>query len=67
MKADSAFRPYIEWAYKRGVVQGIGNQQFALDRTITREKISVIFANFAKSTVYTLPVTREATTCSFSP
>ena len=62
VKADSAFRPYIEWAYKKGIIQGIGNQQFAPDRAITREEIAVIFANFAKATGYTLPVTREATT-----
>ncbi|MEA4969820.1 MAG: X2-like carbohydrate binding domain-containing protein [Candidatus Pelethousia sp.] len=61
VKGDSAFRPYIEWAYKNGVVQGIGNQQFAPDRAITREEIAVIFANYAKATGYKLPVTREAT------
>ena len=61
VKADSAFRPYIEWAYKKGIVQGIGNQQFAPDRAITREEIAVIFANYAKATGYKLPVTREAT------
>ncbi len=62
VKADSAFRPYIEWAYKKGVVQGIGNGQFAPDRAITREEIAVIFVNFAKATGYTLPVTRNAAT-----
>ena len=60
VKTDSAFRPYIEWAYKKGIVQGIGNQQFAPDRAITREEIAVIFANYAKATGYKLPVTREA-------
>lgn len=62
VKADSTFRPYIEWAYSRGVMQGIGNQQFAPDRAITREEIAVIFVNYAKATGYKLPVTREATT-----
>ncbi|WP_342758922.1 S-layer homology domain-containing protein [Kineothrix sedimenti] len=62
VKADSAFRPYIEWAYKKGIIQGIGNQQFAPDRAITREEIAVIFANYAKATGYKLPITREATT-----
>lgn len=60
--ADSAFRPYIEWAYKNGTVQGIGSNQFAPDRAVTREEIAVIFANYAKATGYTLPVTRTATT-----
>ena len=62
VNADSAYRPYIEWAYKKGMLQGIGSNQFAPDRAITREEIAVIIANFAKATGYTLPVTREATT-----
>jgi uncharacterized repeat protein (TIGR02543 family) len=62
VKADSAFRPYIEWADKKGIVQGIGNNQFAPDRAITREEIAIIFANYVKATGYTLPVTREAAT-----
>lgn len=62
VKADSTFRPYIEWAYKKGIIQGIGNQQFAPDQAITREEIAVIFANYAKATGYKLPITREATT-----
>lgn len=62
VKSDSAFRPYIEWAYKKGIVQGIGSNQFAPDRAVTREEIAVIFANFAKATGYTLPMTRTATT-----
>lgn len=40
---------------------GIGNGQFAPDRAVTREEIAVIFANFAKATDHTLPVTRTAT------
>ena len=62
VEADSAFRAYAEWAYKKGIVQGIGNQQFAPDKAITREEIAVIFANYAKATGYKLPVTREAAT-----
>ncbi|TCL54980.1 GLUG motif-containing protein [Kineothrix alysoides] len=60
VKADSDFHPYIEWAYKNGIIQGIGNQQFAPDRAITREEISLILQNYAKATGYTLPVTRDA-------
>lgn len=62
VKADSTFRPYIEWARSKGIIQGIGNGQFAPDRAVTREEIAVIFANFAKATGYKLPVTRTATT-----
>ncbi len=62
VKADSDFRPYIEWAHKNGIIQGIGNQQFAPDRAITREEISLILQYYAKATGYTLPVTRDAVT-----
>lgn len=61
VKADSAFRPYIEWAYKKGIIQGIGGRQFAPDHAVTREEIAVIFVNYAKTTGYTLPKIREAT------
>lgn len=62
VKAGSTFQSYIEWAYQKDIVHGIGNKQFAPDRAITREEIAAIFANFAKATGYTLPVSREATT-----
>lgn len=52
--------PYIEWAYQKGIMQSIGNNQFAPDRTITREEIAVILANYTKAARYTLPITREA-------
>jgi hypothetical protein len=58
---DKYYAPYIEWAYKKGIIQGIGNSQFAPDRAVTREEIAVIFTNYAKATGYKLPVTREAT------
>ena len=57
---DKYYMPYIEWAYKKGIIQGIGDYRFAPERTVTREEIAVIFANYAKSTDYTLPVTWEA-------
>ncbi|WP_066083700.1 GLUG motif-containing protein [Anaerotignum neopropionicum] len=59
---ESAYRPYVEWAYSKGIIRGIGDNQFAPDRAITREEIAVIFANYGKATGYTFPVTGEATT-----
>lgn len=58
---DQYYAPYIEWAYKKGIVSGIGNGQFAPDRDITREEIARILSNYANATGYTLPVTRELT------
>ncbi len=62
VKTDSTFLPYIEREYKKGIVQGIGSQQFAPDWAITRDEIALIFANYAKATGYKLPVTRKAVT-----
>ncbi len=59
---SSRYMPYIEWAYGRSIIKGIGNNEFAPDREITREQIAVIFANYAKTAGYTLPVTHDETT-----
>lgn len=59
VKYESAFRPYIEWAYNKGIIKGIGNGMFAPDRAITREEIAVIFVNYAETEGYTLPATGE--------
>lgn len=60
VKVDSTYRPYIEWAYSKGIIKGIGNEQFAPGRAITREEVAVIFVNYANIFGYTLPAIREA-------
>ena len=57
---DSSYHPYIEWAYSKGVVYGIGDGTFAPDKSITREEMAVIFERYAKVTGCKIPVTREA-------
>ncbi len=56
------YQPYVEWAYKKGIVSGIGNGKFAPERAVTREEIALVLRNYAKATGNTLPVTREAGT-----
>ncbi len=60
VKADSTNGSYIEWAYKKGIIQGTGNGKFEADRAVTREEMAVILINYAKATGYALPSTREA-------
>lgn len=60
VKADSSFRPYIEWAYKEGIIQITGGTLFEPNRVVTRQEIAAIFTNYAKTTGFTLPFTREA-------
>ena len=57
---DSSYHPYIEWAYSKGVVYGIGDGTFAPDKSITREEMAVIFERYAKVMGCKIPVTREA-------
>ncbi|MBE6012558.1 MAG: hypothetical protein E7234_08395, partial [Lachnospiraceae bacterium] len=60
VKADSASRPYIEWAYSKGILQGISSKRFGPDQVVTREEAALIFVNYAKATGYALPAIREA-------
>gem|GEM_PF-2046984 len=57
---ESFYHPYIEWAYSKGVVYGIGDGTFAPDKSITREEMAVIFERYAKVMGCKIPVTREA-------
>lgn len=59
VKGDSYYLPSVEWAYKKGIISGIGGNQFAPDKAVTREEIAVILQNYAKASGYTLPVTCE--------
>jgi len=60
--AGRYYLPYIEWAYEKGIVQGVGNHIFAPERAVTREEIALILQNYAQATGFTLPVIREAVT-----
>lgn len=61
VKDDSVYRPYIQWAYSKGIMQGTDSGQFAPNRAVNREEIAVIFANFVKTTGYNLPAVRKET------
>ena len=60
--SGSYYRPYIEWAVENNIVSSVGNGKFAPGKTITREEIAVMMANYAEATGYDLPVVREAVT-----
>ena len=52
--------PYIEWAVKNKIVQGIGNGKFGPNQPISRQDIAVMMQNYAKATGYKLPVSRQS-------
>lgn len=63
--AGKYYLPYVEWAYRKGIIGGIGGiggGKFAPERGVTREEIALILQNYAKVTGYKLPATREAIT-----
>jgi hypothetical protein len=51
---DQYYAPYVEWAVKNGIVQGIGDDKFAPDQQVSREEIAVMIARFAAFTGLTL-------------
>ncbi|MDD4564084.1 MAG: S-layer homology domain-containing protein [Eubacteriales bacterium] len=55
VKSDAYYMGYIEWASKNSIVTGIGDGKFAPDQSITREQLSVIMSNYAKTIGFTLP------------
>ena len=55
VKAGGTFQPYIEWAYKNGIIQGEGKGKFNPNRAVTREETALILQNYAKTTSYSLP------------
>ncbi|MGZ9585886.1 S-layer homology domain-containing protein [Paenibacillus marinisediminis] len=54
VSADKYYAPYIAWANENAIVRGIGNQNFAPDKAITREEMAMIIANYAKYANITL-------------
>lgn len=42
------YTPHVMWAYKNGIVGGIGNDKFDPNANITREQMAVMFYNFIK-------------------
>ena len=55
VKSDAYYMGYIEWASKNSIVNGVGNNKFSPDQSITREQMAVIMSNYAKTIGYALP------------
>ena len=62
VKADAYYAPYVNWAAKTGIVDGITSTTFAPDSNITREQMAVILKNYADKMGYPIPKTLEAVT-----
>lgn len=58
--ASSYYAPYIEWAYKNGIVSGVGNSNFSPDTEMTREQMAVMLIKFASKQGYKLNSSLDA-------
>ncbi len=66
VKATDSAMPYIEWAVKAKIVQGIGDGKFGPALSVSRQDMAVMMQNYAKATGYKVPVTVASVTFSDS-
>jgi uncharacterized repeat protein (TIGR02543 family) len=62
VKNDAYYMGYIGWASKNSIVNGVGDNKFAPDQSITREQMAVILQNYAKAIGFTLPKVHKENT-----
>ena len=48
MAADEYYSVYIAWAAGNGIVNGVGEDEFAPDRAVSREEAAVMFVRYAE-------------------
>ena len=49
VRADAYYMGYVEWAVKNGIVSGATATTFAPDDAVTRERMAVMMANYART------------------
>ncbi|WMJ87126.1 S-layer homology domain-containing protein [Anaerocolumna sp. MB42-C2] len=57
---NNQYKPYIEWAYKKGIMTGEDTKRFAPDRIVTREQFAVLLEKYVKASGFTLIKNRDA-------
>ena len=50
--AGAWYTKAVAWAYKRGIVNGVGNNRFSPDSPVTREQLAVMLYNYARTVRY---------------
>ena len=48
VKNDQYYTPYIAWASDKGIVSGVGGDNFAPNAAVTREQMAVVMTNYMK-------------------
>ena len=64
VKGDWSYN-YVNWAYQEGIVNGMGEEMFKPDNSITREQMAVMLCNYAVYQGFALPQ-KEGVTVSFT-
>ncbi len=57
--ADSPFAPYVAWANRVGISDGMGNNKFGGNSQITREQMAVMLEEYIKTLDVQLPTINE--------
>ncbi len=60
---SSYYGPYVEWAAKKQIIQGVGDGKYDPNRTISREEMALMIRNFLKATGRTI---KEKQAASFA-
>lgn len=66
VSADSYYAPYINWATRYGITNGIGDGCFAPDTPVTREQIATLLVRFASIYNYDLTTITDTIVDSFT-
>ena len=62
--AGAWYNKAVAWAYKRGIVNGVGGNRFAPDSPVTREQLAVMLCNYARTVRY--PTSARADLSAFA-
>ena len=61
VKEESWYTPYVNWAARNGIVNGVGDLKFAPGKSITREQMATILDRYVMSKGMPLPQTEVDT------
>lgn len=61
VSASAYYAPYVNWATSTGIINGVGDQRFAPDRTLSRQDAAVILEKYLKYKKASTAVTNDGT------
>ena len=55
VKTGTWYAPFVQWGAENGIVNGVGEGQFAPNSLVTREQMAVLITRYADAEGYSLP------------